>query len=80
MAVHILRDNGHFVVIRCPTTDADAIIVSLKASAFQCGTIRDAEGIPQLVEFNVRVDEKWNKVHIDKLQETLRTAGFRLAE
>ena len=76
MAVHLLRNNPYYVLIRCHRTEADDVVSSLREHGFDCGAVRDVGDIPQLVDINIKQNGKFENIDTDSLREMLQDKGF----
>lgn len=79
MAVHVLHAPGHNVVVRCHSSEADSVKSTLTDNGFRCGTVNQAVGIPQLVDFNVARDEYGSHIEGNELRELFKGEGFDVA-
>lgn len=80
MAIHVFSDNK-FALIRCHKEETESLREFLVNNQFVCGTDKEVDGIPRMVDIDVgrKVDNgnvSWETINGDDLRDLLRDDGF----
>lgn len=79
MAIHILNDPGHFVVVRCHVGESEAVLSTLTENGFAHGKVRDVDDIPHLVDINVKRGDSWSQIDGSEIHKLFKNTGFDVA-